>query len=80
MIGFANLLVCTGTSCCMKFINKKQDETGQRTFRKALFNAVSFFSVRSEKRANCLRVRIHHGKDRLFLKIMNHSQRSLQNK
>lgn len=55
MIGFANLLVCIETLCYMEFYNKKQDETGQRTFQDESFIQNSFFSVRSEN------VRIAYG-------------------
>ena len=60
MIGFANLLVCIETLCYMEFYNKKQDETGQRTFQDESFIQNSFFFCQKRKRANCLRVRIEH--------------------
>ena len=50
----------------MEFVNRKQDETDQGTFREeSLIQNSSWFSVRSEKRANLLRVqnprsRINH--------------------
>ena len=58
--------MCGEISSYMEFVKRKQDETDQGTFREeSLIQNSSWFSVRSEKRANYLRVqnprsRINH--------------------
>ena len=50
--------MCGEISSFMEFVKRKQDETDQGTFREeSLIQNSSWFSVRSEKRANFLRVR-----------------------
>ena len=68
---YANLSVCEEISCYREFLNEKKDETDPGTFREESFIQNStWFSVRTEKRTNFLRVCETHEVEFIMLRSM----------